>query len=102
MTAAAPAIERSRSGFGHLVGHESRADLLCFLRNKQSVVFTLALPVLFLVIFASVFNQQKVAVAGGRVNESVYYVPGIIAYGIIAATFSNLVGTVVRYREDGI
>ena len=44
-----------------------------------------------LVIFASVFKQQNVAVPGGRINESVYYVPGIIAYGLIAATFSNLV-----------
>jgi len=32
----------------------------------------------------------------------VYYVPGIIAYGLIAATFSNLVISVVRYRETGI
>jgi ABC-2 type transport system permease protein len=32
----------------------------------------------------------------------VYYVPGIIAYGVIAATFSNLAVSVVRYREAGI
>jgi ABC-2 type transport system permease protein len=32
----------------------------------------------------------------------VYYVPGIIVFGLIAATFSNLVVTVVRYREAGI
>ena len=73
-----------------------------FLRNKQSVFFTIALPVLFLVIFASVFKHQNVAVPGGRVDESVYYVPGIIAYGLIAATFSNIVVSVVRYREAGI
>ena len=36
---------------------------------------------------------------GGRIDEPVYYVPGIIAYGVIAATFSNLVISVVRYRE---
>ena len=102
MTVTTPTIERYRSGFVQLVAHQFRADLRCFLRNKQSVFFTLALPVLFLAIFASVFKQQNVAVPGGRINESVYYVPGIIAYGLIAATFSNLVVSVVRYREAGI
>jgi ABC-2 type transport system permease protein len=43
-----------------------------------------------------------VAVAGGRIDEPVYYVPGIIAYGVIAATFSNLAVSVVGYREAGI
>ena len=102
MTVTAPAIEPYRSGFVPLVVHQFRADLRCFLRNKQSVFFTIALPVLFLAIFASVFKQQNVAVPGGRINESIYYVPGIIAYGLIAATFSNIVVSVVRYREAGI
>ncbi len=86
----------------HLAVHQFRADLRFFYRNKQGVFFTLALPVLFLVIFGSVFQHQNVAVPGGRIDEPVYYVPGIIAYGLIAATFSNLVISVVRYRETGI
>ncbi len=64
--------------------------------------WTLALPILFLVIFGSVFQHQNVAVPGGRMDEPAYYVPGIVAYGLIAATFSNLVVSVVRYREAGI
>ena len=47
--------------------HQSRYDLLAFVRNRQAQFFTLALPVLFLVIFASVFggsgNTTQVAVA---------------------------------------
>jgi ABC-2 type transport system permease protein len=92
----------SRRSFSGLALHQYRADLRCFFRNKQSVFFTLALPVLFLLIFGSVFHHQNVAVAGGRIDEPVYYVPGIIAYGVIAATFSNLVFSVVGYREAGI
>ena len=88
--------------FPHLAVHQFRADLRCFSRNKGGVFFTLALPVLFLVIFGSVFQHQDVAVPGGRIDEPVYYVPGIIAYGVIAATFSNLIISVVRYRETGI
>ena len=47
--------------------HQSRYDLRAFLRNRQSQFFTLALPVLFLVIFASVFGGRgnTTQVAGG-------------------------------------
>ena len=92
----------SRRQLLHLAAHQFRADLRCFFRNKGSVFFTLALPVLFLVIFGSVFQHQNVAVPGGRIDEPVYYVPAIIAYGVIAAAFSNLIISVVRYRETGI
>ncbi len=105
MTAVSPDTGHAagpRHQLRHLVAHQFRADLRCFYRNKQSVFWTLALPVLFLVIFGSVFQHQNVAVPGGRIDEPVYYVPGIIAYGLIAAAFSNLVVSVVRYRETGI
>jgi ABC-2 type transport system permease protein len=105
MTAASHNTEHaagSRPQLRHLAAHQFRADLRCFYRNKQSVFWTLALPIVFLVIFGSVFRHQNVAVPGGRIDEPVYYVPGIIAYGLIAATFSNLVVSVVRYREAGI
>ena len=102
MTVGEPLVARAGSSFTRLVVHQSGADLRCFFRNRQSVFWTLALPVLFLVIFGSVFQHQNVAVPGGRIDEPVYYVPGIIAFGVIAATFSNLGVSVVRYREIGI
>ena len=102
MSVSVASIASSRRRFLPLVEHQFRYDLRCFWRNTQSRFFTLALPVLFLVIFASVFMGQNVAVPGGRINESVYYVPGIIAFGVIAATFSNLTVNVVNYRESGV
>jgi ABC-2 type transport system permease protein len=85
-----------------LVKHQFRYDLRCFWRNSQSRFSTLALPVLFLVIFGSIFTNDDVKVPGGRINESVYYVPNIIVFGILAAAFMNLTVTVVRNRESGI
>jgi ABC-2 type transport system permease protein len=85
-----------------LVGHQFRFDMLCFGRNTQSVFFTILMPVLFLVILASIFRDATVKVPGGTMKESVYYVPGLIAYGLIAAAFSNLATSVVRNRESGI
>lgn len=85
-----------------LAWHQFGFDLRAFTRNRQSRFFTLALPVLFLVIFASVFHNETVRVAGGRIDESVYYVPGIITMGIIGAAFANLVIAVTAQRESGV
>jgi ABC-2 type transport system permease protein len=95
---------RRQQRFAHLAAHQFRYDLRAFFRNRQSQFFTLALPVLFLVIFASVFGGQghTVAVAGGRIDTSVSYVPGIMALGIIAAAFINLVISVTAQRETGV
>jgi ABC-2 type transport system permease protein len=84
--------------------HMFSYDLRAFVRNRQSQFFTLALPVLFLVIFASVFggSGQTTSVTGGRISTSVFYVPGIIALGVIAACFGNLVASVVTQRERGV
>ncbi|HZQ58389.1 MAG TPA: ABC transporter permease [Acidimicrobiales bacterium] len=84
--------------------HQFRYDLRALVRNRQAQFFTLALPVLFLVIFASVFggHGHTVSVAGGRIPTAVSYVPGIIALGIIAAAFINLVISVTAQRESGV
>lgn len=84
--------------------HLSRYDLRAFVRNRQSQFFTVALPVLFLVIFASVFggNGNTTQVAGGQISTSAYYVPGIIALGVIAACFNNLAASLTAQRERGV
>ncbi len=84
--------------------HQSHYDLRAFFRNRQSRFFTLALPVIFLVIFSSVFGggHNTVAVPGGRIPTKIYYVPGIIALGVIAASFVNLVISVTVQRESGV
>ena len=76
--------------------HVFSYDLRTLVRNRQSQFFALALPVLFLVIFASVFGSSgnTTAVAGGRISTSAYYVPGIIALAVIAACFGNLMASV--------
>jgi ABC-2 type transport system permease protein len=101
MTAVSHGAAGSQPRFFRLVAHEFLYDWRAFRRNTQGMFFTVILPVLFLVIFGSIFRNANVAVPGGRIEESVYYVPGLIAYGLIAAAFSNLVVTVVRIRESG-
>jgi ABC-2 type transport system permease protein len=84
--------------------HQCRYDLRRLWRNPQSRFFTHALPVFMLLIFGFVFHGASVRVLGmrGAMNEAVYYVPGIIAFGLIAAVFMDLTVGLVGARESGI
>jgi ABC-2 type transport system permease protein len=83
-----------------LVVHQARYDLLGILRNRQARFFTLALPILFLVIFDSIFGNH--VVGPGSMKALAYYVPGIAALGVIAASFVNLVISITAQRENGV
>ena len=80
--------------------HQFRADLLRFWRNPQSRYFTLLLPIVFLLIFASIFKGTT-RVEGRLIDITTFYVPGIMTLGIISATFVNLTQAVVAQRESG-
>lgn len=91
-----------KRSFAALLVHEFYYDTLVFVRNSRSMFFTLGLPVLFLVIFAALFGSGSVPVRGGLLNTSVYYVPNLIAFAVIAAAFVNLVASVTAAREAGV
>jgi ABC-2 type transport system permease protein len=83
-----------------LVLHQARYDLRAFLRNKQGRFFTLVLPLIFLVIFVSVFGNHTVG--QHDVKASTYYVPGLSAMAVISASFVNLVISITAQRELGV
>jgi ABC-2 type transport system permease protein len=82
-----------------MILHQCRYDVLAFFRNRQLRFFTVILPVLFLVIFVSVFGNRDI---GHGVKASTYYVPGLAAMGVIAGSFLNLVISVTAQRESGV
>jgi ABC-2 type transport system permease protein len=83
-----------------LVLHQARFDLRSFLRNRQARFFTLVLPLLVLVIFNGVCGGNRVG--PGNLPAKLYYVPGISAMAVIAASFINLVISITVLREEGI
>jgi len=70
-------------------------------RNPTSAVFTFALPLAFLFIFAGSIGSTRVPGLKGVKFEQ-YYVPAILTYGLIAACFSNLAIVMVFRRDQGI
>lgn len=83
-----------------LAGHQLRFEFKRFWRDPQAVFFTVALPVVFLVIFAAIFGNQTLE-SRGNLKVSTYYVPGIVALGVMAAAFVGLAISVVEQRDRG-
>ena len=98
--ASTPPVARSGDGPLAMLLHQARFDALAFARNRQARFFTVLLPLLFLVIFVSVFGNGTVG--PNHVKMSTYYVPGISAMAVVAASFVNLVIGVTTQREMGI
>jgi len=100
--AAVPQPQARRRPVRAMIAHQLRYDALAFLRNRQSRFFTLALPVVFLILFCALFGNGIVHVPGGTLKESTYYVPGLVGFGLIQAAFANLVISVTTQRESGV
>ena len=83
-----------------LVAHQFRYDQKAFWRNPASVFFTVAFPVILLLIFATVFGDQTLELRGG-IETTVYYVPAIITLAVISATMQSLAMSLVIAREEG-
>jgi ABC-2 type transport system permease protein len=82
-----PAVYRSRSG----------VELKEFFRQRESVVFTLLLPVLLLVVFGAVLDFDL----GEGVTFTQYFMAGIIAAGILGASLQNMAISIATERSDG-
>lgn len=85
-----------------LVWHQFRYDQKVFWRNPASVFFTVAFPLILLLIFATVFGSDTLEIGGGaRIETTTYYVPAIIVLAVISATMQSLAMSLTIAREEG-
>jgi ABC-2 type transport system permease protein len=84
-----------------LVRHQFRFDQKIFWRDPASVFFTVMLPVIFLLIFATIFGNETIEERGG-VKTTTYYVPAIITLAVVSATLVSLAIQLTEARENGI
>jgi ABC-2 type transport system permease protein len=73
-----------------------------FWRNPAAASFTFAFPLMFLVVFVAINGNDTVGVRGGEVRYAQYYVPSIVAFGVISACYTNLAFTISIRRENGL
>ena len=72
-------------------------ELRQFFRERDSVVFTFAFPVILLFIFGSVFTSN---LAPG-VSFTQYFIAGMIASGVVLSSFQTLAISIAIERDDG-
>jgi len=84
-----------------LVAHQFRFDQKTFWRNPASVFFTVLLPVMFLLIFATIFGNDTIEQLGG-IKTTTYYVPAIITLAVVSATMQSLAISLTVDRENGL
>jgi ABC-2 type transport system permease protein len=68
-----------------------------FARERTSMVFTFAFPIIMLVIFGSVFSDE---ISPG-VSFRQYFTAGMLATGVVLSSFQSLAITIAVERDDG-
>jgi ABC-2 type transport system permease protein len=84
---------------------QARMAILVALRTPRTVIFTMAFPIILLVLFNSIFD------AGGsktttlpsdlKLSAQAYFTAGIIAYAAALSTFTTLAVSLTTQRENG-
>jgi ABC-2 type transport system permease protein len=76
-------------------------EQLNFWLNPIAAVFTVGFSVVFLVLLGSSAGNSTSSTLGG-VRVIQYYVPGFIAYGVMATCFNSVAISLVARREMGL
>lgn len=84
-----------------MVGRQVYYEQLNFWLNPVGAVFTVGFSVVFLLLVASGSGNSTAKELGG-VRLIQYYVPGFLAYGVMAACFNALAISLVVRREMGL
>lgn len=84
-----------------LAFHQALYDQRAFWRNRSRAFFSFALPVMFVVIFASLNHGDRLE-DRGNIAADAFVIPGVLAYGVVMATFANIAVDLAAARESGV
>lgn len=77
-------------------------ELREYVRERDSIIFGFAYPIVMLAIFATVFgDDDPIAVDGTSVSFAQYFLPGMVATGIMLSTYQTLAISIAVERDDG-
>ena len=94
-----PDITTPASSGPRLLWHLFRYQNKIFLRNPFSAVFSLAFPLMFLLLMAGLFGNEPDE-RGVRVIQ--YVVPSMIVFAVVATAYMNLSIVVSLNRDEGV
>ena len=92
-----PAVRTLRLGFSR-IKYEVRA----YFRQGDSVFFTFLFPLVFLTIFSVAFSNGNFGTnAGHKVTAADYYLPGMLAAGLLLSGLQNMSIDIAGEKSDG-
>jgi ABC-2 type transport system permease protein len=92
-------LDPVRSAVWRAAVSRSSVELKSFFRNRQSLVFTLLLPVVLLVVLGSIFSGT---VPGTHTDFKQMFIAGIIACGVMSVSFNGLAISIAIERDTGM
>jgi ABC-2 type transport system permease protein len=84
-----------------LIAWQIRYEQRAFWRNRGRGIFTFVFPLMFLVIFASLDKGAHIK-SLGNITFDTFFVPGILAYGVITTTYVNMAMSTAILRDQGV
>jgi ABC-2 type transport system permease protein len=78
--------------------HEVRTEQLLFWRNREAAFFTFLLPVIFFLVFGSIYGNSTIA----GIRGAAFLEAGMIGYGVASTAFAGLAITMTIRRESGV
>src|SRR5689334_21450139 len=80
--------------------HELRTEQVLYWRNREAAFFTFFLPVIFFLVFGSIYGNSQITKE--HLRAAPFLEAGMIGYGIASTTFAGLAITMVIRRESGV
>jgi ABC-2 type transport system permease protein len=78
--------------------HEVKTEQVLFWRNREAAFFTFFLPVIFFLVFGSIYGNDTIS----EVHGAAFLEAGMIGYGVASTAFAGLAITMVIRRESGV
>jgi ABC-2 type transport system permease protein len=90
-------------GAGGLSLVRAALELRQFWRERDAVIFIFAYPIVMMAIFSTVFGavEQGAETQGPQVDFARYFLPGMIATGVMLTSFQSLAIAIAVERDDG-
>jgi ABC-2 type transport system permease protein len=78
--------------------HEVKTEQLLFWRNREAAFFTFFLPVIFFLVFGSIYGDSTIS----GIRGAAFLEAGMIGYGVASTAFAGLAITMTIRRESGV
>lgn len=95
---AAADVQRKLPGIVRVSLVRGAIEIKQFARQRENVIFTFSLPIILLLLFGQIFHGE---VGHTGVSFRQYFIAGIIASGLMSATFVGVGASIAADCEDG-